>query len=384
MPDSVHTARWINQLSDLGWDLHLFSANPGVPHSELRNITVYNLSFSRPAGLKPTVRLRGLWPMRVGVERLSLKVSYAKWLARLIRWLQPDVVHSMEIQQAGYITLDAKAQFKGEFPPWIVANWGSDIYLFGRLAEHAEKVKSVMSACDYYTCECDRDVDLARAFGFKGKVLLVTPQAGGFDLERVRHLRQPGRTSDRRLIALKGYQGWAGRALVGLRAIELCGDALDRYQLAVYSADPAVRIAAELTSRSIGRPIEIVPRGSHEDILRLHGRARVSIGLSISDAISTSLLESILMGSFPIQSNTSCGDEWVKHGETGLLVHPEEPREIAAALRQALSDDKLVDCAAEANAQVASERLDQSIIRPKVVEIYKAVAEHSRAAGSVV
>ena len=219
MPDSVHTARWINNLADLGWDIHLFAASPGIPHHELRNVTIYNLSFARPQGLHRSVRVKGLWPLRIGVERLSAKVSYSTWLAKLIRWLKPEILHSMEIQRAGYITLEAKSKLKGEFPPWIVTNWGSDIYLFGRLAEHAEKIRAVMQGCDYYHCECHRDVNLAREFGFEGQTLPVFPVAGGFDLEWMRGLRQPGPTSARRTIALKGYQTWAGRALVGLRAL---------------------------------------------------------------------------------------------------------------------------------------------------------------------
>src|SRR5438270_7765795 len=192
MPDSVHVARWINQVTDQGWDLHLLSATPGRPHVELRNVTVYNPSSTRPEGLHKSVRVRGLWPLRVGVERLSQKVSYSTWLARLIRWLRPDVVHSMEIQRAGYITLEAKSKFKGRFPPWIVTNYGSDIFLFGRLAAHAEKIRDVMSECDYYHCECQRDVKLARDFGFRGEALPVFPVTGGFDLEWARTLRQTG------------------------------------------------------------------------------------------------------------------------------------------------------------------------------------------------
>jgi glycosyltransferase involved in cell wall biosynthesis len=374
MPDSVHVARWINHLSELGLDLHLFSATPGRPHTELRNITVYNLSLTRPEGLHESVRVRGLWPLRVGIERLSQKVSYSTWLARLIRWLKPDIVHSMEIQRAGYITLDAKSQFKGRFPPWIVTNYGSDIFLFGRLAAHAEKIRSVMSACDYYHCECHRDVNLAREFGFRGGVLPVFPVTGGFDLELARSLRQPGPTSLRRTIALKGYQNWAGRALAGLRAIELCADALDGYRVVVYIASPEVRLAAELVSQSTGIPFEFEFKNwTRQDILRMHGRARISIGLSISDAISTSLLEAMVMGSFPVQSNTGCGNEWLKGGETGILVHPEEPEAIAAAICRAVTDDELVDSAAERNARVAMERLDYSVIQPKVIEIYRSI-----------
>jgi glycosyltransferase involved in cell wall biosynthesis len=177
---------------------------------------------------------------------------------------------------------------------------------------------------------------------------------------------------------LKGYQGWAGRALVGLRAIELSADALKGYRVAVYLAGQDVRIAAELVAQSTGIPIEIVPHSPHEDILRLHGQARISIGLSISDAVSTSLLEAMVMGSFPIQSNTSCADEWIRCGETGLLVHPEDPEAVAAAIRRAVTNDALVDHAAEINARLAAERLDQSVIQPQVIAMYDKVAAQGK------
>jgi hypothetical protein len=309
-----------------------------------------------------------------------LKVSSANWLARVIRRLKPDVIHSMETQSAGYLTEETKAKFGGSFPPWIASNWGSDIFFFGRLSAHADRVRAVMRACDYYHCECQRDVALARAFGFKGETLPIFPVTGGFDLEWMRGFRQPGPTSERRTIAVKGYQTWAGRALVGLRAIELCADALAGYRVVVYSATPEVKLAAELLGHSTGLSVEFDSTGwTRSDILKLHGSARVSIGLSISDAISTSLLEAMIMGSFPVQSNTACADEWLKDGETGVLVHPEDPEAVAAAIRRAVTDDALVDRAAESNARLATERLETSVIQPKVIEIYQSIVERERA-----
>ena len=382
MANSIHTARWINQLADQGWDIHLFPVENWGIHPDLRNLTIHDFLCRRPSALDQSVRLVGSWPLPRGsglakriVKRFATSWGDRAWrLARTIRVLRPDIVHSLETQHAGYLTLEARNHLGRTFPIWIVTNWGSDIYLFGRLSEHAEKIKAVLSACDYYACECHRDVELGRAFGFQGEVLPVLPNTGGFDIERMRQFRQPGPTSARRLIVLKGYQGWAGRALVGLRAIELAADSLKGYRVAVYLAGPGGKIAAELVAQSTGIPIEIVPRCSHEDMLRLHGRARVSIGLSISDAISTSLLEAMVMGSFPIQSNTSCADEWVQDGETVLLVHPEDPEAVAAGIRRAVSDDALVDCAAEQNARLAAERLDSQVIRPQVIAMYEKVA----------
>ncbi|MDQ3652565.1 MAG: glycosyltransferase [Acidobacteriota bacterium] len=257
-----------------------------------------------------------------------------------------------------------------------MSNWGSDISLFGRLAAHAEKIKAIMAACDYYHCECVRDVRLAREFGFKGEVLPVFPVTGGFEIDQMRKLRQPGPPSSKRHVVLKGYQNWAGRALVGLRAIELCAELLEGYRVSIYLASSDVQLAAELLSQKTGIPLEFdSAESAHDDILRLHGSAHVSIGLSISDAISTSLLEAMIMGSFPIQSNTGCGDEWIKNEVNGLLVHPESPEEVAMALRRTLTDDTMVDRAAEINARLTTERLDKSVIQPQTIEMYKTMAK---------
>jgi glycosyltransferase involved in cell wall biosynthesis len=124
--------------------------------------------------------------------------------------------------------------------------------------------------------------------------------------------------------------------------------------------------------------VEIIPSCTHDDMLRLYGQARIYLGLSISDAISTSLLESIVMGTFPIQSNTSSADEWVANGKTGFIVPPEDPEQIAQAIRRAVTEDELVDNAAKINAQTARERLDVSIIKPQVIAMYNQIYAQSQ------
>jgi glycosyltransferase involved in cell wall biosynthesis len=97
------------------------------------------------------------------------------------------------------------------------------------------------------------------------------------------------------------------------------------------------------------------------------------MGLSMSDAISTSFLEAIVMGAFPIQSCTSCANEWVTSGETAFLVPPEDPQVIADALRRALVDDHLVDKAAEMNNKMLRERLDYKKVKDVVISTYQKI-----------
>jgi glycosyltransferase involved in cell wall biosynthesis len=381
MLNSIHTVRWVNQLKDRGWDIHLFPVEDWGIHPDLRNVTVHNSFCRKPEGLDESVRVVNSWPFsRIsGFVRRALKKIFPtiieQKLARVIKLLNPDIIHSLEIQHAGYLTLAASKQFRKNFPKWIVTNWGSDILVFGQQPDHREKIRAVLTACNYYDCECHRDVELAKAFGFKGQVLPVLPNTGGFNIKRMQEFRSPGLPSARRLIVLKGYQGWAGRALVGLQAIELIADSLKGYHVAVYLAEKDVKIASEKITQTTGIPIDIIPHYSHDDMLRLHGRARISIGLSIGDAASTSMLEAMVMGSFPIQSCTACANEWITDGISGMIVPPEDPENIAEAIRRAISDDALVDRAAEINTQTALERLNYSSIQQQVILMYEKVAQ---------
>jgi hypothetical protein len=130
-------------------------------------------------------------------------------------------------------------------------------------------------------------------------------------------LRTPGPSSDRRVILLKGPQGWVYRGLVGLNALALCTDVLQEYTIAIYLAAPEVVEAATVLSQKTGIPVDIIPYCSHEEMLAWHGKARLSIGLAMSDGISTSFLEAIVMGSFP-------GNPTRAVRGTGLLMAKQE------------------------------------------------------------
>lgn len=373
MSGSIHVARWLKQLTDQGWDIHLFpSAGNDAPHAAMRDLTLHAAAPFPPGQIDPSVRVCLPPPALVGCDHPTR-------LAEVIERVQPDIIHSMEFQHCSYLTLDARKRYAGQFPPWAVSNWGSDIYLFGRLPAHAERIRDVLAHCDFYYCECCRDVKLARQFGFQGEVLPVFPVAGGFDLVHTAQFRRPGPTSDRRVVLLKGYQHFAGRALVGLRALRLCAAELraGNYRVAIYHANDDVALAAELFAEETGVPVELIPYSGHDDMLRRFGQARVYLGLSISDAISTSLLEAMIMGAFPIQSWTACADEWIVDGETGMLVPPEDPHDVAAALRQALTDDALVNAAAQRNAALSQKRLDVRIIAPQVTSLYRHIIRQS-------
>jgi glycosyltransferase involved in cell wall biosynthesis len=388
-PNSIHSTRWINQVADLGWELHLvpsvlYPLNPHL-HSNVKYHGIPQTSVAEARRLAMKILTR--WPRHPGsrqarkfFERIVQGSTSAQGLERIIKRVKPDIVHSLEMQQAGYQTLAAKDRMGSNFPTWIMSSWGSDIYLYHRIAAHKERVKRVLANCDYYIADCQRDVYLAQQLGLKGRILPVFSAAGGFDIERLQQFRQPGPPSQRKVILLKGYQHWVGRSLAGLRAIELCADVIRErgYSVLIYLASQDVPLAAELVAQSTGIPIEIVPDVDYIEALKRFGRARIHIGLSVSDGAAQSIFEAMALGVLPIQSCTACVDEWIEDGKSGLIVPPEDPQIIAAALRRAMIDDDFVDQAAKINEQIIRQRLSYTDVKVQVIDMYKSVFAASR------
>jgi len=399
MANSIHTARWLSHIVDEDWEIHLFPVDFFTEVHPQIYAMGYKIKIHSPWLLTKIIKKykhgkkqslpdqTDIYNLIKGYEQNSLmaktilrklyRVDYVKNLCNLINKINPDIIHSMHIQAAGFLTYDAKQRIGAGFPSWIVSNWGSEIDLFRFFPKQKEKISNVLQNCDFYSGECSREIPIVKDMGFKGKIFAIMPNSGGLDFSYIDSIKSNIMPSKRKNIMLKGYSNWSGRALVGLRALERCADILQGFKITIYCVDSYdIEVAARYFTIKTGIETEIYKLGlDHSEILKLHSRARISIGLSITDAISTSVLESMLMGSFPIQSNTSCADKWFINNETGIMVPPEDPGEVELAIRTALSDDKMVDKAAEKNYSIMFERLQKDEVKEKMIESYKRVLD---------
>ncbi len=387
MPESIHTARWIEQLLDQGWTIYLFPSNLYFSaHPQLRSKEDVRYAWARIFGVKlrpgklhicgvPDFGIRSpLTGRRLGnfiAHLLDRNLPFHKLHFRwVVRRFKPDLIHSLEFQKAGHMCLDAKKAL-ARFPRWLATNWGSDVMLFGRLAWTADVVRAILGNCDLYSCECERDVELARSLGFKGQIWPVLPNTGGFNLQETRSIRARYEGQPRRLIMIKGYSSWSGRAIFVIEALKRCHEALKGYRLMLFSWSDDARIAMELAKQDYGIDYDLVPKSSsHSEILAYYAQARLYVGCGISDGVSTSCLEALAMGAFPIQSNTACCHEWFRDGESGFVVDPMNIEALAERIQQALRDDQLCERARVINDKVIGERLDEETVRPRVIANY--------------
>ena len=332
MLDSIHSARWLGQFRDEDLEFLLF---PSSPHRRLRHELKELLKNQSKAKYR-IVPLGKLFGLPLWIADKFVDNSFRGSLARVfIRSFQPEIVHALELQNAGYVALKALENPKPKGLSLITTNWGSDIYWFQRYPKHKAKLERLMELSDYHSAECSRDLGLATKLGFTGTFMPVIPNAGGFSAQVLGREVVPSAT--RRTIAIKGYDGWVGKAKVAIEAISGMAHELRDFELVLYSTNLATKRKAKEVEKKTGLRFVLNGKGalSHSQVLDLFSKSKIYIGLSESDGISTPLLEAMAMGAIPVQTATACCDEWFS--DSGVAVREITPSAVQSAIRQALT-----------------------------------------------
>lgn len=375
MLDSVHFSRWLSQFEEDDINFTVFASkkfknlSSGL-HKQLgrRN----NVDFKIYSNF-PSLRLVGYWDyLKYNIVGKCLKYfSREQSLSRLINKRSFDFIHCVEIQGAGYL-LNFVDPSRLKFSKVIMTNWGSDLFYFKDFDQHRTRIERCLSLADLYSAECFRDYKIARSLGFKGADLPCIPNAGGFELSKIMKNKVP--PSKRTQIIVKGYGGLFGRAQVLISLIPHLVERFPEITFYMYSVtDDVLKLISDLPNgirskiivRQVSNPVP------HKELLEEFSKSRVYIGCSISDGISTSFLESLICGSYPIQTNTSCANEWIELGAIASSI-PLNSEILLKEILKSLSDDAYVDVAAIENRNIAERYLSKEVIKLKATEFYRA------------
>ena len=373
MADSVHTARWLEQFENSKDEFVLF---PSSPHRRIHPKIVRLLGASSPMQISIPKGLSKTGLILAVLDKLFSNRLRGNLLRRVINKFEPNILHAVETQGAGYISLEALGNVEKK-PFFILTLWGSDLFWFRKFDRHKLRLMSLLPLVDLLSMECERDVEIARDLGFAGRLFPPFPVTGGYEIADGPNSNVKTKTSARRMILVKGHTRFVGRGTQALHAIEELSRQLVGYQVIVYSADPKARRLANLIAKRSGLPVKVFARGQivHQDLLEMFESARIYVGISLSDGISVSLQEAMVCGTFPIQTDTSCAGEWITNEKSGFIVSPNDHDGLVKAIRTALENDDLVDAAAEINYEVARKRLDKSKVMSVSNNFYNSSAD---------
>ena len=373
MLDSPHLARWLKTLRTLQADFVLF---PSAANRTIHPTIAELIEHSETAKFRttgPEARLGlVLWAldlvMRGRVRRSLLKLRLTA--------TSIDVIHALELQHAGYLVADVLRHHQGERPKVVLSNYGSDLFWFTRFPPHQKRLEELLAIADIYSAECSRDIDLARQFGFTGTTLHVLPTAGGLEIASTTGERVQSPAAVRTMVLIKGYTNFVGRAQDILREISKRADAFENWEIVVYSSTLHARMLCwRMRRRHRNLNIRAIKKKalSHTEMMQLFSKAAAYLGFSRSDGISTSFLEALSTGAYPLQTSTACVDEWREKGAVFHSLDVDSPGDAVESLLAVLDDDDLRERAMRSNFDVARQHLNIDEIAEAVREDYRSV-----------
>ena len=366
---AIHFRRWVSQLEDAGHELYFF--NVSGDHLELKNMPFihqnnnWKYRCNYPGRYFFKTKTPGLFKLFEGLNNKDLTTSFEAYLQKVM----PDVVHSFVLYLSCAPILEVMKRYKSI--PWIYSAWGNDLYYYQNISSYKKDILEVLPHIDYMFADCKRDITLARKLGFNGVSLGVYPGGGGYHIEQYNpHIKPLG---NRNIILIKGYEQRFGKALNIVRACIKIKDQLSQYKVVVFGADKEFyQDFEQIKNKSF---IDVYGQMSHSQVLALMGESAIYIGNSTSDGMPNTLLEAIIMGAFPIQSNPGgATEEIIDHNCNGIIVEdPHDIDEIVKAIKTAIENNDLVMKAFVHNQRYIKPTLEYDLIKHEVREAYSRI-----------
>lgn len=368
---SIHVIRWIENLQDTNYELYWFDILERGEIQTLDSVHQFtNWKKRKKRYIKGEFFLSKKMPFVYRNIIPFLEVTLEEALQKVILEIQPDIIHSFEMQSCSYPILKTIEKFPNI--KWIYSCWGSDLYHYRNFKNHISQIKAVLKRVNFLLTDCERDHIIAKELGFKNQFLGIIPGGTGFKIDELEPLRLP--INERKLILVKGYEHNFGRGLNVVKALESLETITSGYEVVVFGAHPSVK--KYIHENKLDFKVYDRHELTHQNILELMGKSLLYIGNSISDGMPNTLLEAIVMGAFPLQSNPGgVTAEIIKHKVNGLLIeNPEDVNELKKLIAYFFENKNISVEAQKLNYSLAKDKFEYETNKKAVIEMYQKAA----------
>jgi glycosyltransferase involved in cell wall biosynthesis len=373
---------WMRFFVERGDEVHLASTFACQPGLSLASLTIVPVALSglkaRQAGNALQNRRASanpLWgPAFVGMRTRMrqwlgpLSLSFAsRRLQAVVDRVHPDLVHAMRIPFEGMLASRIASP-----APMLISIWGNDFTLhapatpwMSRLTRQALEVASAVHT------DCQRDLRLAHDWGFPTqRPAVVLPGAGGIQLD----IFYPAADTDQPrqsawVINPRGIRAYI-RNDTFFKAVPLVLARSPQVQFCCVGMAGQPQAEAWLRDYQVGANVHLTGQQTRQQMAELFRRSQVAVSPSTHDGTPNTLLEAMACAVFPVAGDLESLREWIKPGVNGLLVDPADPRALADAILQALSQPELRQRAREINVQLVTEKAEYRRVMHRAAGFY--------------
>ena len=323
--NSIHTQRWAISLSKKKVNITIFSFFE--PYEDNKAIyKKFKINIVSPNLAKKINNL--------SYPSLS-KIRYLQsifLLKKTIKNLKPDIIHAHYASSYGFIAL------LSGFKPFVTSAWGSDIYLFPKrnfvnffimkkIINKSHKVFSTSNAMKNEIVE-----------NFKRDDIQVIPF--GIDID----LFKPSKTKTEKFVVgtIKSIEKHNGIDCF-LEAVEMIIHKHNKnIEFIIVGKGTEQKLMEKKASDlKIGNNVNFLGFVPHHKTIDYFNELSIFVAVSTRESFGVSVLEAAACEIPSITSNIGGLVEVNKNGETGLIINPNNPKELAEAIIKLYENNKL-------------------------------------------
>jgi glycosyltransferase involved in cell wall biosynthesis len=353
-----HDHRFLAALAETEHEVHYVRLQRGARQTEDRPV--------------PEKIEQVLWEGGQDVFRWRDLPKYVFGLRRIIRRIQPDLIHAGPIQTCAFI-----AVLTG-FRPILTMSWGFDLMRDvdrGRWWKFATRY--TLKRSTFFTSDAQVTRDTAVRYGMDPDRTVVFPW--GVDLDHF----QPPSTVHRPSSGFTVFcnRSWEPNYGVDVLARAFAKIAADRPDLSLMLLGGGSQGAA---IRQILRRAGVEDRVSfpghipNRDLPRYYHMADLYVSPSHVDGSSVSLMEALACGLPCLVSDIPANQEWVRDGENGWLFPDGDAGALAAKILQVIAMRDMLPQVGKTARTVAEEKADWKKNFGLLLRAYEQTIQHSR------
>jgi glycosyltransferase involved in cell wall biosynthesis len=314
------------------------------------------------------------------------KASTAEdWLVQVISEWQPDIIHTIGFfdGQGGefYYETIKKCQMtiSGK---WILQlAGGSDLSPRWLDPAISPILKDILNKCDQVIVDNITNITYLKNLEVPSdKIAAINPApgAGGLDVEELFSMWNDVPSKRRLILIPKMYESLWSKGMPILEAIKIAWSKIQPCEINILASSQDIKLWYWTLPEDLRRSIHILGSIPKSTVLEIMCKSRVVLAPSLVDGIPNVLFEAMATGAFPIVSPLETIMTVVNDEENVLFARNLYPTEIADALIKALTDDRLVDSAAQKNSILVRKMANRKVIQPKVIRYYESLIENKQ------
>ena len=388
------TKSWIESLRTLHHEVILVSSYPCDRLETVDDFYILPIAFAKyagnqaaPQGSNPEKKNSRKNKKRETIKRfrflfMSLRYIlgaltipyYGRSLRKIVEKTKPDIVHALRIPFEGMT-----ASYLPYRIPLAVSIWGNDLTLHASGSSLMKKLTiRTLERANGLVADAQRDIRLGKLWGFDGKKMtLVVPGNGGIDITATRISAEQGDKSlkwipqnQQIVVNPRGFRPGSVRSDTFFRSIPLILGQFPNTIFLCCSMANQPEAIDWVNRLKVGKQVMLLPVLPQEMLWSIFRRAKVTVSVSQHDGTPNSLLEAMTCGCFPVAGDIESMREWITPGINGLLVNPDSPEELAAAVINALQNDNLRASAAAINIAKIRDKSEISVVQTAIEVFY--------------